>query len=68
LDHPITVHSRPAEGSVFTIEVPLVGQKGQCANDHAEGQRTVVIEIRGEAAGRRIVRGREAECRQICGL
>ena len=29
-----------------------------------EGQRTVVTEIRGEAAGRRIVRGREAECRQ----
>ena len=27
-----------------------------------EGQRTVVTETRGEAAGRRIVRGREAEC------
>jgi hypothetical protein len=28
-----------------------------------EGQRTVVTETRGEAAGRRIIRGREAECR-----
>jgi putative hydrolase len=35
---------------------------------HAEGQRTVVTQTRGEAAGRRIVRGREAECRQIYGL
>ena len=33
-------------------------------DNHAEGQRTVVTETRGEAAGRRIVRGREAECRQ----
>jgi putative hydrolase len=29
-----------------------------------EGQRTVVTETRGEAADKRIVRGREAECRQ----
>jgi DNA polymerase (family X) len=28
-----------------------------------EGQRTVVTETRGEATGRRVVRGREAECR-----
>jgi hypothetical protein len=27
-----------------------------------EGQRTVVTEARGEAAGKRIIRGREAEC------
>jgi hypothetical protein len=33
-------------------------------DNRAEGQRTVVTETRGEAAGRRIVRGREAECRQ----
>ena len=32
-------------------------------DNQAEGQRTVVTETRGEAAGRRIVRGREAECR-----
>jgi hypothetical protein len=31
-------------------------------DDQPEGQRTVVTEIRGEAAGRRTVRGREAEC------
>jgi hypothetical protein len=31
-------------------------------DNHAEGRRTVVKETRGEAAGRRIVRGREAEC------
>jgi hypothetical protein len=31
-------------------------------DSQAEGQRTVVTEARGEAAGRRIVRGREAEC------
>jgi putative hydrolase len=31
--------------------------------DHqAEGQRTVVTETQGPAAGRRVVRGREAEC------
>ena len=33
-------------------------------DNRAEGQRTVVTETRGEAAGRRIVRGREAECRR----
>lgn len=34
-------------------------------HDHEpEGQRTVVTERRGEAAGRRIVRGREEECRR----
>jgi len=32
-------------------------------DNQAEGQRTVVTEIHGEAAGRRVVRGREAECR-----
>jgi DNA polymerase (family X) len=31
--------------------------------DHGgEGQRTVVTETRGTLAGRRVVRGREAEC------
>jgi hypothetical protein len=30
--------------------------------DHAERQRTVVTELRGALAGRRVVRGREAEC------
>lgn len=30
--------------------------------DHHEGQCTVVTEIRGALAGRRVVRGREAEC------
>ncbi len=29
------------------------------------GQRTVVTETRGDLAGRRVVRGREAECRQL---
>ena len=33
-------------------------------DSQAEGQRTVVTETRGETAGRRIVRGREAECRR----
>jgi len=33
-------------------------------DNRAEGQRTVVTEARGEAAERRIVRGREAECRR----
>jgi putative hydrolase len=27
-----------------------------------EGQRTVVTETRGEASGRRVVRGHEADC------
>ena len=31
--------------------------------DHRERQRTVVTEMRGEAHGRRVVRGRERECR-----
>jgi Holliday junction resolvasome RuvABC DNA-binding subunit len=30
--------------------------------EHVEGQRTVVTETRGRLAGRRVVRGREAEC------
>ena len=30
---------------------------------HAEGQCTVVSETHGPLAGRRVVRGREAECR-----
>jgi len=33
-------------------------------DNRAEGQRTVVTETSGEAAGRRIVRGREVECRR----
>jgi Holliday junction resolvasome RuvABC DNA-binding subunit len=33
-------------------------------NNRAEGQRTVVTETRGEAAGRRVIRGREAESLQ----
>ncbi len=32
-------------------------------DDHAERQRTVVTESRGSLAGRRVVRGRELECR-----
>jgi hypothetical protein len=32
---------------------------------HGEGQRTVVTEHRGELAGRRVVRGRETECRAL---
>jgi len=32
-------------------------------DDHVERQRTVVTEIRGPLQGRRVVRGREAECR-----
>ena len=32
-------------------------------DEHAEGQHTVVTEARGPLAGRRVVRGREAECR-----
>ncbi|MEJ2428217.1 MAG: helix-hairpin-helix domain-containing protein [Deltaproteobacteria bacterium] len=31
--------------------------------DHREGQRTVVTESRGSLIGKRVVRGREAECR-----
>ncbi|MGZ5127014.1 MAG: DNA-binding protein, partial [Burkholderiales bacterium] len=33
--------------------------------DHAEGQHTIVTEARGTLAGRRVVRGREAECRAL---
>lgn len=32
-------------------------------HDHAEGQHTVVTETRGPLAGRRVVRGREPECK-----
>jgi hypothetical protein len=32
--------------------------------DHREGQRTVVTETRGSLIGKRVVRGREAECRE----
>jgi DNA polymerase (family 10) len=32
--------------------------------DHVEGQHTVVTESRGVLGGRRVVRGREAECRE----
>ena len=32
-------------------------------HDHAEGQHTVVTETRGPLAGKRVIRGREAECR-----
>lgn len=32
-------------------------------HEHAEGQHTVVTETRGPLAGRRVVRGREAECK-----
>jgi hypothetical protein len=31
--------------------------------DHREGQRTVVTETRGSLLGKRVVRGREEECR-----
>jgi putative hydrolase len=34
-------------------------------NDEEEGQRTVVTETRGTLTGRRVVRGREAECRAV---
>jgi len=33
-------------------------------HDHAEGQHTVVTETRGPLAGQRVVRGREAECKE----
>lgn len=36
--------------------------------DHREGQATVVTESRGPLAGRRVVRGREAECRTLYGI
>jgi len=35
--------------------------------DHEEGQHTVVTETRGPLQGRRVVRGREAECRALLG-
>jgi hypothetical protein len=34
-------------------------------DEHVEGQHTVVTETRGPLAGRRVVRGREAECREL---
>jgi hypothetical protein len=34
-------------------------------DDHEEGQSTVVTETRGSLAGKRVVRGREAECRAL---
>lgn len=33
-------------------------------DDHEEGQSTIVTETKGPMAGRRVVRGREAECQQ----
>jgi hypothetical protein len=36
-------------------------------DDHAEGQHTVVTETRGPLAGKRVVRGREPECRALYG-
>ena len=33
-------------------------------DQHVEGQHTVVTETHGPLAGRRVVRGREAECRE----
>jgi DNA polymerase (family X) len=36
-------------------------------DDHAEGQHTVVTETRGPLAGRRVVRGREAEYQELIG-
>ncbi|MEJ2138954.1 MAG: helix-hairpin-helix domain-containing protein [Gammaproteobacteria bacterium] len=36
-------------------------------DDHAEGQCTVVDETRGPLRGRRVVRGRESECRRYYG-
>jgi len=36
--------------------------------DHREGQNTVVTEGRGRLAGRRVVRGREAECAAFYGV
>ena len=32
-------------------------------DEHAEGQHTIVTEVRGALAGKRVVRGRETECR-----
>jgi len=32
-------------------------------DEHAEGQHTVVTETHGALIGRRVVRGRETECR-----
>lgn len=32
--------------------------------DHVEGQHTIVTESRGVLGGKRVVRGREAECRE----
>ena len=34
------------------------------ADDHAERQRTIVTEQRGPLTGRRVIRGREEECRE----
>jgi len=34
-------------------------------DEHAEGQHTIVTEGRGALAGKRVVRGREAECRAL---
>ncbi|MEJ2515579.1 MAG: helix-hairpin-helix domain-containing protein [Gammaproteobacteria bacterium] len=36
--------------------------------DHEEGQHTIVTETRGPLEGRRVVRGREAECRDYYGV
>ena len=36
--------------------------------DHREGQCTIVTETHGPAAGRRVVRGREAESRRVHGV
>jgi putative hydrolase len=34
-------------------------------DDHREGQHTIVTETQGPLAGQRVVRGREAECREL---
>ncbi len=36
--------------------------------DHEEGQHTIVTETRGSLEGKRVVRGREAECREYYGI
>ena len=64
------------DGWYFTALYPITARARQLGREtdwvviyfhkdnQAEGQRTVVTETRGEAAGRRIVRGRETECRR----
>jgi len=59
--------TRGTKGSVANmIAASESGETSPC--EHVGAQRTVVTEPRGRLAGRRVVRGHEAECNAYHGL